>query len=150
MEQELYFRIQDDRSALPKRSRNYWTGYDSQYFVGVSAFLDFWTAVRDLVLGKDVDGLGINYAGAIREEGGTPCLSIFSGEFLEDDSTSGVIVRPKRKSEKRYSSDQIKDAFIQAISHEFTEIDPSLSWDAIEEEYDLESFAEDALKFLIT
>jgi hypothetical protein len=87
---------------------------------GVSAFVNLVNALDDL-LGRRWDETGACYAGAIEEAGGTPCLSVFEGEEIEDDAGAGVVVEPDRETERRYSSSEVWEIVLTAIAEEFPE-----------------------------
>lgn len=118
-----FFRIQDDRSPLPQRSRSAWTGNENEFLEGVSAYSRLLDASHDLLLGKDVDGLGINYAEDVRDMGGNPVLSVFAGTDMGDESPNvrGWSVDPERKTEVRVSPDQLTQAWRNAVIKEFPE-----------------------------
>jgi hypothetical protein len=152
---DRYFRIQDRKRKLPKESVNSWTGSEAEYMNGVSAFLDLFTASRDLLGRDDVDGLGINYAETIEENGGAPSLSVFRGTVVDDDSGSGVVVAPNRSTEKRFSKKQVLAAWVSAVLKEFPEdreelldIDESDRWEHLRDSYRLTDFEEDAVTAL--
>lgn len=118
-----FFRIQDERSPLPERSRSAWTGSESEQLDGVSAYSQLLDASRDLLSGKDVDGVGINYAADVRDQGGKPVLSVFGGRDLGDESPNvrGWSVEPERPTETRFTTEHITQAWRDAVSKEFPE-----------------------------
>ena len=146
----MYYRIQDARFPLPTASVNAWTSSEAATMPGVSAFLDLWTALRDLMAGNDIDGWGVNYAEQIREAGGEPVLSIFEGTFREDDSGAGVVVEPDRATERRYTPAEILAHSVAVIAAEYPDAAMDASWEALTTTYRVEEWAEELTEALTT
>lgn len=146
---ERYYRIQDNRSALPQQSRNYWSN-GGEFMDGVSAFGDLLTASRDLLGREDVDGLGGCYTDMITEEGGVAVLSTFYGEDCGDESENvqGWSVDVDLTTERRFTSAQVLNAWKSAIIAEFGDDVDSYTWEQLQGEYELDDFTEDAAALL--
>lgn len=148
-----FFRIQDARTELPERSKNYWTGNEDTHMGGVSAFGELYTASRDLLGKEDVDGHGIVYSEGIAEDGGKPVLSVFGGHDLGDESpnVNGYSVEAQRNTEHRFSPDEVLNAWKKAVVKEFPDDAGSvkdMDWDKLAEVYNLKDFEVDAYKAL--
>jgi hypothetical protein len=146
------FRIQDSRFPLPERSRDYWDT-DTEHLEGVSGFGTLLNASRDMLSSKDVDGLGVNYAENVKDEGGEPILSVFAGTDLGDESpnVNGWSVEPQRETEIRFTPDEILTAWKRAVLKEFphdAESVAKMDFSELDDSYQLEDFDVDAFHAL--
>lgn len=153
---DAFFRIQDGRYPLPSASTN-WRNYESdEEMNGVSAFIDLVSASKDLLGHQSADGWGNSYAEAVVEAGGYPMLCIFSGEIVEEDVGAGVVVDPKRKSERRFGVRNVWAAWLRGLIEIFPEDKFTLAkwsrtidgWSELSDAYELDDVQEEVFRAL--
>lgn len=120
-----YYRIQDSRSPLPARSKNYYAegSEDPKTLGGVSAFCNLHSALLDLLGGRSADNWGTVYSETIREAGGEAVLVVVDGRYIEDDAGDASVIAPDLATERRFTVAQLWAATYAAL-----ESLTSLSW----------------------
>lgn len=108
-----YYRIQDNRSALPARSENTWTDA-TEAMPGLSAFCNAAPAFADLLGG--VADFTDCYAQNVRDAGGEAVLVVIQGTYVADDAGSAVTINPDLATERRLTAQQAWDLVLKAVS----------------------------------